>query len=376
MRLAIYSDLPYRRSEEGTLTAEQPVVAFYAALAAHVERLVLVGRLDPEPGEHPHAVPPGIDLAPLPFYASLGPRSLASLRPVLARFSRVLDDVDTVWLLGPHPLAVPFALLARARGRRVVLGGRQHMPDYMRHRHPGSRAALAAGWTLEGAWRALALRMPTVAVGPALADNYRHGRTLDASISLVGADDVLERDDRDFGGELTALSVGRLDPEKNPLLLADVLARLGPRWRLVICGEGSLREALRDRLDELGVLDRADLRGHVGSTAELRGLYRSSHAFLHVSWTEGMPQVLLESWAARLPVVATEVGGVGPMAGDAALLVGPGDAEAPARELERVAADAALRERLTAAGTERVRTRTREAEAARVAAFLEDGRGA
>lgn len=376
MRLAIYSDVPYRRAEDGTVTAEQPVVAFYVALAAHVERLVLVGRLDPEPGAHPHPLPPGVDLAPLPYYASLSPRSLGSLRPVLARFSRVLDDVDTVWLLGPHPLAVPFALLARARGRRVVLGVRQHMPDYMRHRHPGSRAALAAGWTLEASWRALALRLPTVAVGPALAHNYRHGRTLDASISLVGAEDVLGSDDRDFGGELTALSVGRLDPEKNPLLLADVLARLGPRWRLVVCGDGSLREALRDRLAELGVLDRADLRGHVGSAAELRGLYRSSHAFLHVSWTEGMPQVLLESWAARLPVVATEVGGVGPMAGDAALLVGPGDADAPAAALERIAADASVREGLTAAGIERVSTRTREAEAARVAAFLEDARGA
>ena len=38
------------------------------------------------------------------------------------------------------------------------------------------------------------------------------------------------------------VSVGRLDPEKNPLLLAEVFARLreqDPRYRLVVCGDGT-----------------------------------------------------------------------------------------------------------------------------------------
>ena len=79
------------------------------------------------------------------------------------------------------------------------------------------------------------------------------------------------------------------------------------------------------------------------STDGLLDLYRSSHAFLHVSWTEGLPQTLFEAFAAGLPVVATAVGGVPAAVGDAALLVEPGDADPPAAELLRLAGDEALR---------------------------------
>ena len=175
---------------------------------------------------------------------------------------------------------------------------------------------------------------------------------------------------------MTALSVGRLDREKNPLLLADVLARLrqhDPRWRLVVAGEGPLEEELRARLAELGVADAAELRGYVPIDGGLPELYRTSHAFLHISWTEGLPQVLFEAFAAGLPVVATDVGGVAAAAGDAALLVPPGDAERPAAELGRVAADPALRARLVEAGLRQVRRHTLEAECRRVAEFLAEG---
>jgi len=173
-----------------------------------------------------------------------------------------------------------------------------------------------------------------------------------------------------------ALSVGRLEPEKNPLLLADVLARLrerDPRWRLVVAGEGPLERELGDRLRELGVESAAELRGYVPIDGGLAELYRSSHAFLHVSWTEGLPQVLFEAFAAGLPVVATEVGGVPAAAAGAALLVPPGDAERPAEELARLGRDGALRERLVAAGLDRARAHTLEAESRRVAEFLAEG---
>jgi glycosyltransferase involved in cell wall biosynthesis len=99
-------------------------------------------------------------------------------------------------------------------------------------------------------------------------------------------------------------------------------------------------------------------------------LYRSSNAFLHVSFTEGLPQVLLEAFAAGVPVVATAVGGVPDAVGDAALLIPPDDPEAAAGALERLAGDSELRASLVRRGAERVRKRTLEVESARVADFL------
>jgi len=80
--------------------------------------------------------------------------------------------------------------------------------------------------------------------------------------------------------------------------------------------------------------------------------------------------VLVEAFAAGLPVVATAVGGVPAAAEGAALLVEPGDAAAAAAALERLVADGELRDRLVAAGLERAHAETLEAASEQVVAFL------
>jgi glycosyltransferase involved in cell wall biosynthesis len=130
-----------------------------------------------------------------------------------------------------------------------------------------------------------------------------------------------------------------------------------------------MRQALEDRLDDLGVADRVELRGYVPYGPDLLAIYRDSHALLHVSWTEGFPQILVEAFAAGLPVVATDVGGVAAV-GDAVRLVPPGDAAAAASELRAIAADRALRESLIQAGHRYAVARTANAEVKRVADFV------
>ncbi|HKP89525.1 MAG TPA: glycosyltransferase, partial [Thermoleophilaceae bacterium] len=345
MRLAVYTDYVYTR-EGDAVYAERAFALFLAGLAEHVDRLVIVGRLSPRSGASHYRLPESVEFVPLPHYSNLvnARESIPAMVRSLGRFWRVLRGVDTAWLLGPYMLSVLFGALAALRRRRVRLGVRQDLPRYVRSRHPGKRWVHLAAGLLEGTYRLLARRWPVVVVGPELARNYGGARrVLPITVSLVPSEGIATEEEaaaRDYSGdELVALSVGRLEREKNPLLLADVLARLrgrDPRWRLVVAGEGPLEGELRARLEELGVEDAADVRGYVPIDGGLPELYRSSHAFLHISWTEGLPQVLFESFAAGLPVVATEVGGVPAAVGDAALLVPPGDAERPAAELERV----------------------------------------
>jgi glycosyltransferase involved in cell wall biosynthesis len=125
----------------------------------------------------------------------------------------------------------------------------------------------------------------------------------------------------------------------------------------------------------LGVADRAELLGYVPYGPRLVELYRESHVLLHTSWTEGLPQVLVEAFAAAVPVVATDVGGIRDAVGAAARLVPPGDAPAAAAELEAIAADAELRKRLIQAGHDYVASRTASAEVSRVAEFLRGSAG-
>ena len=148
-------------------------------------------------------------------------------------------------------------MLCRLRGRTVVLGVRQDTPAYVRRRHPGSAVMALLGSGLDAAYRGLARRWPTVVVGPDLARRYaRAPRRHTLVVSLVREGDiVLGGAGRSYDGELTILSVGRLETEKNPLLLVDVvsqLARDDRRWRLRVCGDGPLADSLRERLTAAG----------------------------------------------------------------------------------------------------------------------------
>jgi glycosyltransferase involved in cell wall biosynthesis len=82
--------------------------------------------------------------------------------------------------------------------------------------------------------------------------------------------------------------------------------------------------------------------------------------------------VLFEAFAAGLPVVATDVGGVARAVGDAAILIAPGDAMAAVSALRRIDGQTALRRRLVQDGLARVREHTLEAETGRLVAFLRD----
>jgi len=382
LRVLAYTDQRYWRRER-SIWAQRSFVCLLGELAGELGSLTVAGRLSRDAsGEARYRLADGVRFVALPWYESaadaraLARASAGSLR----RFWRALDEADVCWLLGPSPLAIAFALLALVRRRRVVLGVRQDLPSYARSRHPGRRLHALAADVQEAAFRLLARRVAVVTVGADLARGYRRSRALLAlPVSLVSRRDVrlpgaaprVRYDEP----ELRVLTVSRLDAEKNPLLLADVLRRLvdsDPRWRLVVAGEGPLAGDLRTRLDELGVAGRAELLGHVDLDPGLNELYRTSHAFLHVSWTEGLPQVLFEAFAAGLPVVATDVGGVAQAAGDAALLVPAGDPEAPARALVRIASEPELRALLAERALARAREVTIESTAARLAAFLED----
>lgn len=378
MRLGVYCDFSYRAAD-GAVSADVAFSRFVEGLAPHCERVVAIGRLDPGAIPFPYPLR-AVEFVGLPHYRS-GADLAAVLRAVpesLRRFRRALDGLDVVWILGPNPpQAILFALAARLRGRRVVLGVRQNLPLLIRYRRPDQPIVILAAHVLDTAFRLLARRIPVVVVGSDLARRYRRSRSmLSIYVSLLGRERLSAAGaaGRAYDGpELTMLSVGRLDPEKNPLLLVDVLARaaaIDPRWRLVVCGDGPLFDALGARARELGVADRLQRVGHVPVDGPLWDRYRSAHVLLHVSLTEGVPQVLLEALAARLPVVATEVGGVGELVDGCGLLVPARDADAAARALTRMVTDAGLRDVCVEAGARRVADHTLDAECARLSAFL------
>lgn len=97
-------------------------------------------------------------------------------------------------------------------------------------------------------------------------------------------------------------------------------------------------------------------RGVEARSEQLRRLYAEADVFTLPTRADAVPWVVLEAMSAGLPVVASDVGAIGELAGGGGELVEPGDAGAIAAALTRLG-DPALRERLGAAASERARER-------------------
>ncbi len=378
--LAIYTDYPYHR-QGNEVYAERAFALFLAQIAESIPHCEVIGRLHKKPGRSHYRLPKKVRFTPLPYYESAA-RPWSAI-PAMARsvkhFWRVLDRVGTVWLLGPHPLSICFCFLAGLRRKRVVLGVRQDTMAYARSRHPKKPMIQLAARVLDIIYRLLACVYPVVVVGPELARRYRNAPHIhELTVSLIKESEIATEIDRKrpFGSEgVKLLSIGRLDKEKNPLMLADILSLLhegGLKWHLTVCGEGPLEGEIKSRFAELDLSNYVDVRGYVPFDEGLREEYYRSDIFLHVSWTEGLPQVLAEAFAEALPVVATDVGGISAAVKDAALLVPPGDTDAAVTALLRIANDEVLRTKLVSSGLGYARAHTLESECQHLVSFLAD----
>jgi len=111
---------------------------------------------------------------------------------------------------------------------------------------------------------------------------------------------------------LTFIHVARLAAVKNQQLLLRAIAQLqqqfGQSFKLLLVGDGPLRQDLVQLADELGLP--ASLLEFTGSRQDVTLLLQQSHVFVLCSQAEGIPMTILEAMSSGLPVVATAVGGV------------------------------------------------------------------
>jgi glycosyltransferase involved in cell wall biosynthesis len=161
---------------------------------------------------------------------------------------------------------------------------------------------------------------------------------------------------RAAGADRYVLALGTVEPRKGlPVLVAafDEVADDDADLRLVIAGpDGWGSEALDGAMGAARHRDRIVRLGYV-SAEERAGLLRDAAVLAYPSVYEGFGFPPLEAMSVGTPVVATTAGAIPEVAGDAALLVEPGDPHALAAALGTVLGDHALPARLIAAGHER-----------------------
>ncbi len=236
----------------------------------------------------------------------------------------------------------------------------------------------------------LALRYADLVVGvsKAQSDKIRHSGVPPGKIVTI--QNAIDRSR--FGGQdptgrvaLTGLVAapvkhivgfaGRLSPEKGPdIFVQAAIEALRHRSDVgfVLFGDGPMKA------DILSLIERAGANDHIslaGFQPNLDKLMPNLDVLALTSYTEGLPNAILEAMAAGVPVVATAVGGVPEAISDDenGLLVAPGDPLAVFEGLDKLLSDASFRAALVAAGLGRVeREFTFEAQALRYETLIRE----
>ncbi|MEW2511497.1 glycosyltransferase family 4 protein [Streptomyces sp. NPDC046870] len=269
----------------------------------------------------------------------------ASFRTVLALSGRTTPLVVT-WHNRAHaegPRAHLLRLLERRvmRTAAVVLGTSPDLVD--RARRTGARDARLAAVGLPG--------------------RHRTGGLLDADALGPEGSDPFDGHDRDDPDRLRPKTRAELGATGRPLLIAvgslerhrgyDVLLDAARAWRdlepaplVVVAGEGPLRPVLQRRIEDEELPVRL-----IGHREDVPELLAAADLALLTSSRESRSVLAQEALHARVPLVATRVGGIPDLVGDAAELVPYGDPGALAGTVVRLLADperrAVLRERGT-----------------------------
>src|SRR5262249_20653925 len=153
--------------------------------------------------------------------------------------------------------------------------------------------------------------------------------------------------------------VGRLVPEKGlPVLLkaAEIVKRGGECFEVLLIGDGPERPRLEQIIDQYGLRDVARCMGFLRDTALAEALNGVEVVVMPSVWEETAGLAAIEHMIRGRLVIASRIGGLGEVVGDAGLICAPGDAGELAQQIQRVCRNPDLIDELGALARERART--------------------
>lgn len=154
------------------------------------------------------------------------------------------------------------------------------------------------------------------------------------------------------------LYTGRLAAVKGLPILLESLVSLKITYSnllLTVVGDGSERQQLEQMTAQLGLRDQVNFVGYQ-SQAKVRQYMQETDVFVLPSFAEGVPVSLMEALAAGVPVVTTQIAGIGELVenGVSGYLVPPGNAPLLADKIDKLLADPDLRTQFGLAGRAKV----------------------
>lgn len=242
------------------------------------------------------------------------------------------------------------SIVARCMGVAHVIRVVHGMPEPFKGLRNVKMAGYAIADRLATAWYVDKVIAVSSDIEKVLVQTYGSNRVvcIHNGIDLEAVHVIMQRADKRKewyvdGKAILIGTVGRLVPVKGHAVLLEallILHRSHPNVTLFFVGDGPLRGHLEAEAKRLGLGQSVIFSGHQEQSYDFINMM---DIFVLPSLHEGIPMVLLEAFALKRPVIASQVGGIPEVVTHAhsGLLVSPQDPEAFARAMRDLIEDQA-----------------------------------
>ncbi|MBU0981555.1 glycosyltransferase family 4 protein [Patescibacteria group bacterium] len=275
---------------------------------------------------------------------------------------RVAADADLMYVQGPVVVGVNALRFARKRGIPTIMkfvgdiawedASRRgktglSLEDWLKESKPDLKSGIIKKfqkWSFGAADRIL---VPSLFLKRILTDYYEvPEEKIELNYNAFDGERSRRRPVRERAFKIMA--AGRLVPHKNIDKILEALRKLPENYSLDVYGNGPERPRLESLVVNLGLKERVRFFGNVPQTELLKAMEEHDLFVLYSSY-EGLPHVVLEAFASRCPVIASDIPGTNEVAidGRSAVLAAPENADRLAEAIRNLSWDKKQREFLS-----------------------------
>jgi glycosyltransferase involved in cell wall biosynthesis len=348
-KFGYFTEGVYFKNADGRVYTSDIFIIFINKLKLNGE-ITALGRLSKQDFSPKHQLR-NMGFISLSYYKSL--RSLIKIYPfyILRNLKKIFcftKDIDLLLISASGPISVLLIWFMKIQRKKVIIFIRSDIRELIKAKdHNTFMLDIFANW-IESSFEKSVKNNSSItafAFGDDIFNRYSKfsNSVISAASSRFEMSHIISSDELSFNDTscVNLLYVGRLSKGKGLNLLIETVSMLkSNRFKLTIIGDGDIKDELVLLVKNLGLNEKIIFKGYIPFGERLFKEYSHYDVLILPSFSEGLPQVILEAMARGVAVVASGVGGIKDLIkdGENGYMFDPGDKSTLLNILEEILA--------------------------------------
>jgi glycosyltransferase involved in cell wall biosynthesis len=219
----------------------------------------------------------------------------------------------------PSPISKLLFKISKRKNKKIILLVRQDIVEMNKTRYSGLKKYFAIYFSnYYDKYFLKHLNNTNISIitsGEKLAEKYLKysSNVFSFADSRYLLQDVISNQDIkniNISNKIQFIFVGRLEVNKGIILLLNFAKKYANKISLIIIGDGLMSGYINNYIQENNLTNTVSLLGHIEYGPNLLKYYKKSDFFIFPSYSEGLPQVILEAMACGCVIFSSNVGSI------------------------------------------------------------------